>query len=190
MSKLDEIGKIEGNDRTVQTVPDTPVQHVDSLALASHDRVQQNLGASLSDGPSVKDVVYGPFPEAKAPRLQSQKENAVPHTVTVDPFQVSKDAAVVSGTAAAGLGAAYGGLTYAAGLGAKGAAVVGGLTGLQVAVGALGVQAGGEMHNVVWSKPGSEKPGKFGTFARGLISPLSIPVGLVRNMIRGRQTAA
>jgi|GEM_PF-5486962 len=37
----------------------------------------------------------------------------------------------------------------------------------------------GEIHNYVWHTPGKERPGVAGTLLRGMVSPITIPAGLI-----------
>ena len=52
-----------------------------------------------------------------------------------------------------------------------------------------GMYTGGLVHNMLWKKEGKPSPGKLGTFLRGIISPVSIPVGVVRNLTWNRKSA-
>jgi hypothetical protein len=84
-----------------------------------------------------------------------------------------------------------GGLAAALVLGTGGTAAVP----MALAAGVQGLMAGGgtylagEMHNYVWGAPTDERrPGTFGTWLRGLIAPISIPVGIGYNLLAGRRT--
>lgn len=96
-------------------------------------------------------------------------------------------------------GAAVGGTVYgattavgavSAGASPTAATLAGGLAAgagaLQVGVGALSLYTGGMLHNLVWAKNGKKKPGLFGTALRGVISPVSVPVGVGYRFLRGK----
>jgi len=48
----------------------------------------------------------------------------------------------------------------------------------------------GVVHNKLWEHPGHKRPGTLGTFARGLVAPVTIPVGIVRNLTWNRRANA
>jgi hypothetical protein len=54
----------------------------------------------------------------------------------------------------------------------------------QGAVAAGSTLLGGELHNFFWQRPGGKKPGFWGTLARGVISPISVPLGIGVNLFR------
>lgn len=101
---------------------------------------------------------------------------------TIRPKQVAKGLALSGAT----YGGAYAGLVsgstlYAGGLGAwpiAAAAGVGSLIG--GAMTGASLYSGGLLHNMLWHKEGKSSPGTFGTMARGVISPISVPIGLIR----------
>lgn len=43
----------------------------------------------------------------------------------------------------------------------------------------------GEAHNYLWKTEGKPRPGVAGTFLRGIVAPITIPVGLVRKVFWG-----
>jgi hypothetical protein len=45
----------------------------------------------------------------------------------------------------------------------------------------------GLLHNAVWQREDSKTPGLLGTFARGLVAPLTVPVGILRNLTWNRK---
>ena len=47
----------------------------------------------------------------------------------------------------------------------------------------------GEVHNMVWHTDGAKRPGGIGTFLRGIVSPITVPVGLLRNILWNKKAA-
>lgn len=108
-----------------------------------------------------------------------------PTTVHVDPR------AVVKGTAKA-----FGGFGAAGAVGGAAATLALGGSATAAALGALPVAAyaaatagstylGGALHNLVWQRPDSKKPGFWGTMLRGVISPVSVPFGVGWRLMKG-----
>jgi hypothetical protein len=59
--------------------------------------------------------------------------------------------------------------------------------GVQGALLGAGVYGLGKVHNALWRKPGTPEVGGVGTLIRGLVSPITIPVGAIRALTRGKQ---
>ncbi len=89
-------------------------------------------------------------------------------------------ATIYGGLSAAGtlfLGASASMVALSAGISAVGGGIYGG-------VAALSTYGLGILHNLVWHKEGRTQPGALGTMARGIIAPISIPIGLVARLFR------
>ncbi|MFA6259399.1 MAG: hypothetical protein WCX29_02205 [Candidatus Peribacteraceae bacterium] len=103
--------------------------------------------------------------------------------------------AVIGGAAVSG---AIAGLNYAAaamsGASAGTALSLAGNVGIAAIPGAFwgagATYLAGVVHNKLWEHPGHKRPGTLGTFARGLVAPVTIPVGIVRNLTWNRRANA
>jgi len=94
---------------------------------------------------------------------------------------------LTSAAISGGLGATLVGVPTYIAAGALPAAALAGTVGWQAAVGGATTYGLGMVHNAFWRKKGQPLPGRFGTFLRGIIAPISIPVGLVRNLTWNRK---
>jgi hypothetical protein len=161
----EQIGGVEGYHGARQTV-------------AGHLHVPQRAARiNLPLGATVPATSYAP---------SSDVHHVTSGSVHINPKEVARGAATafagggaVGATAAAGTMLTLGG-TESLGLAAAAALPIA----WNGAVAAGSTYLGGVVHNMVWQRPGSKKPGFWGTLARGMISPVSVPAGIVWNLVR------
>ena len=176
--------------------PDLPVSLTRQFSADAHRLVgpqimeQPGLHATtnrLSEHLPVPATTYVPrtaVSESIAPSASPQE----PGTVSFHPIKEVRNTAkaFVGGGAVAGT-LATGAMLATTGISAEGAALAA-LTAAPIALNAAAVMGGtylgGALHNLVWQRPGGKKPGFWGTMGRGLISPVSVPVGVAYRLVR------
>lgn len=89
---------------------------------------------------------------------------------------------ILAGTVSAGSFLATTGLSLEA---ASLAAGIAAPLAISAAIVAGSTYLGGALHNLVWHHPGGKRPGFWGTLARGVIAPISVPVGVVYQLVKG-----
>lgn len=125
------------------------------------------------------------------PAATASQPEMTAHTVTSGTVK----SAVIGGAAVSG---AVAGLNYAAaamsGASAGTALSIAGNVGIASIPGAFwgagATYLAGVVHNKLWEHPGHKRPGTLGTLARGLVAPVTIPVGIVRNLTWNRRAHA
>ena len=140
--------------------------------------------ASLAD-PSLHNVRREQaFPSSSAPMMEG-----APARKSTNPFSPQKITSEMLGTAAlsGGVAAAAVGVPTYFGFGALPAGLVAGTVGWQMATAGAATYGAGVLHNAIWHKEGEEAPGLVGTVLRGVIAPLSVPLGLIRNLTCNRK---
>lgn len=129
-----------------------------------------------------------PFPlEATSTQAATGIETPVYPTLDSDIRTVAKTGLVGAGVGAAALGGATALELAAAGAPTAAIATAGGLSALagawNVGLGVAGTYVGGMLHKLVWDTP-PDKSGFLQTMGRGIIAPVSVPVGVLYRVFR------
>lgn len=104
------------------------------------------------------------------------------------PQRLTRGALLSAGVnGAVGEAAAFVPFYFLAGKGVAGSLLAAAPVAAQAGIAGATTYGMGVVHNLLWKKPGKAVPGTFGTLLRGIIAPVTIPVGLLRNLTWNRK---
>ena len=205
MTKLEVAEQIDAApyaDNESQVHPNTDV-----MKKLVHAKVDTLVGSAIAEEPSYSDAkndlvkTQDPIKkseEAVTPPIL-EKQHAVTQAVAPPAhytMNMEKEAKATLGFAAAGAAiagvsaATLTGISTAIGTGSVVAAGIASASALTVAAFNGGFAfgsfyAGGLLHNVFWKRGGDgTRPGVMGTFLRGIVSPVTVPAGLIYSLAK------
>ncbi|MBT3834641.1 hypothetical protein HOF56_00150 [Candidatus Peribacteria bacterium] len=190
-----QLGSVEDTELLVSEVD---VSNVQDNVANTNEQVTNIVGAEMVQEPTYTDTIYDVPDRDNETKSDSNISNQSDNSEPIQKSSITNSDSSVNYTphevTSGVLKSAAGSVAIAGGIGAMTYANTG-IAGLALAAPSLvnGAIAGaslypfGLLHNFVWHKKNGKKPGTLGTMVRGVISPVSVPLGVVRNMTWNRK---